>query len=566
MRIISRFIIFMSLITSQTQAAVGPPAPPALVSVSVNPSTAVGGASVTGTVTLLSSVPAAGPAVGIGLSSNNAAVASVPGSVNVAPGAATATFTITTHAIEDTANGSVIISASQTKLGGNPQHPSLTEITVKATVTVLPPAVRFLGLSLTPPRPPMMPLGRLPNKLTTTGGTPVYGLVELTGPAPVGIAIALNNAKDPLVTKVLLGSSDPSRATVPATISVTGGSTTQSFLITTSSATATAEVTISAHRIASDKKSAILTLTPPVLQSFTLTPSTVIGGATSTGTVTLTGPAPAGGAAVAISLNGGGVVTPINEIDIPAGSNTASVSFTTHPVASSTSVTITAAYGGVSKSATLTILAEALASLVCNPTSVVGGSPSTCKATLTGPAASGGLVVTLSSSSPTLASVPANVTVPAGQTTTNFTMTTKPVTNLTSVTVSASSGGVTKTATVTLSPAALSQLLVGGLGSYSLGSPPPDPGLIVAGFVALDGPAPSGGADVVLNFVGPVNSNSAVVLMYPQSVHIQDGATNAIFQITLYKCTSYTTGTYCDGNLNGTYKGVTKKAYVQVAN
>src|SRR5207245_9954968 len=68
----------------------------------------------------------------------------------------------------------------------------------------------------------------------------------------------------------------------------------------------------------------------------------------------------------------------------------------------------------------------------------------------------GGAVCTLSSSTPAAANVPPvwSVTVPAGVTNATFTVTTVSVTASTSATISASFGGATKTALLTVTPAA----------------------------------------------------------------------------------------------------------------
>src|SRR5262249_4387679 len=66
----------------------------------------------------------------------------------------------------------------------------------------------------------------------------------------------------------------------------------------------------------------------------------------------------------------------------------------------------------------------------------------------------GGAVVTLSSSNTTVAGVPASVTVAAGATSANFSITTTGVTAATSVTIGGSFGGVSRTATLTVNPSA----------------------------------------------------------------------------------------------------------------
>jgi len=76
--------------------------------------------------------------------------------------------------------------------------------------------------------------------------------------------------------------------------------------------------------------------------------------------------------------------------------------------------------------------------------------------TLSAAAPAGGAVVTLSSSNPAAANVPpvGSVTVPAGATNATFTVTTVSVTASTSATISASFGGATRTAVLTVTPAA----------------------------------------------------------------------------------------------------------------
>ena len=83
-----------------------------------------------------------------------------------------------------------------------------------------------------------------------------------------------------------------------------------------------------------------------------------------------------------------------------------------------------------------------LAQLAFSPGQVVGGKSSTGTLWLHGPAPSGGAVVTLSSNSPAVASVPATVTVPAGAWTTSFAVSTKRVAKTRTVGITASYNGV----------------------------------------------------------------------------------------------------------------------------
>ena len=107
-------------------------------------------------------------------------------------------------------------------------------------------------------------------------------------------------------------------------------------------------------------------------------------------------------------------------------------------------------YGVITRTATLTVNPPSLSSLSLSPSSVQGGSPSTGTVTLTGPAPSGGAVVSLSSSNTSVASVPANVTVPSGATSATFTISTHTVSRNRSVTISANYRGVSKIKTLTV--------------------------------------------------------------------------------------------------------------------
>ena len=105
-------------------------------------------------------------------------------------------------------------------------------------------------------------------------------------------------------------------------------------------------------------------------------------------------------------------------------------------------------------------VAASLTSVTLNPAQVTGGSSSTGTVTLTGPAPvrltpsarAGAAVVTLDSTTPSVASVPATVSVPAGVTSATFIVSTTNVSSTKAVTISASYGGVTKAVVLTVTP------------------------------------------------------------------------------------------------------------------
>jgi hypothetical protein len=192
---------------------------------------------------------------------------------------------------------------------------------------------------------------------------------------------------------------------------------------------------------------------PAVLNSLNVSPSSVTGGQSATGTVSLTGPAPVNGALVTLSSANPAATVP-SSVTVPANATSANFAVNTLAVSSTTVGNITATYADVNKSTTLTVTAPAptpaaLVSLTLNPTTVVGGSNSVGTVTLD-KAVSSALVVTLSSNKPTKAIVPANVTVPAGASSATFNITTTKVSKRINAAITASYSGVTKSATLTM--------------------------------------------------------------------------------------------------------------------
>jgi len=262
--------------------------------------------------------------------------------------------------------------------------------------------------------------------------------------------------------------------------------------------------------------------TQPSLSSLSLNPTSVVGGNSSTGTVTLSGPAPSGGFVVSLSSSNTNVATVPSTVTVPAGATSANFTISTRAVSSATSVTITASAGGVSRSATLTVNPSpsvTLQSLTISPTSVVGGNSATGTVTLSGPAPSGGFVVNLSSSNTNVATVPSTVTVPAGATSANFTISTRAVSSATSVTITASAGGVSRSATLTVNPSPSVTLQ-----SLTISPTSVVGGNSATGTVTLSGPAPAGGVVVQLRS----SSSRASV---PSTVTVPAGATSARFTI-----------------------------------
>ncbi len=189
---------------------------------------------------------------------------------------------------------------------------------------------------------------------------------------------------------------------------------------------------------------------PPVLSTMDTNPSTVVGGNGSSGTVVLSVGALEGGALISLSSSNPAVASVPAQATAPANSFTAGFAIATSPVAATTTVTITGAYNGTTRTATLTVTPSApeppsasLQSVSLAPASVAGGSNAQGTVTLSGGAPQPGGVVSLSSSNPGAAAVPPSVTVLPGATSATFTTSTTAVSVSTPVTISATYNGTT---------------------------------------------------------------------------------------------------------------------------
>lgn len=128
------------------------------------------------------------------------------------------------------------------------------------------------------------------------------------------------------------------------------GMTSVNFQITTAAVTSSTPVTISTNN-GGASQSATLTVNPsgaasPTLSSFTVSPTSVTGGTSATGTVRLSSAAPTGGTAVSLGSNLPNVATVPSSVTVPAGATSATFTITTFP-ADTTTVQLSA---GISSS------------------------------------------------------------------------------------------------------------------------------------------------------------------------------------------------------------------------
>jgi hypothetical protein len=197
-----------------------------------------------------------------------------------------------------------------------------------------------------PPPPTLSTFSTNPS--TVVGGDGSSGTVVLSAGAPNGGAL------------IALSSSNPAVASVPANVTAPANSFTAMFAIATTPVSASTTVTLTAAYNGTTR-TATLTVTPPAptpppasLQSLTLNPASVTGGATSQGTVTLTSAAPAGGFTVTLASSHAAATVPPS-VTVAQSATSATFAITTSSVVASTPVTITASAGTVMQTATLTI-------------------------------------------------------------------------------------------------------------------------------------------------------------------------------------------------------------------
>jgi hypothetical protein len=271
-------------------------------------------------------------------SAGNATIVAPPGTVtdadNDGPFSVVATNTRTAAAFSATVNayGSFNIPVA----GATPDT-----FTIVATDSGTFPLASILASTSNWAAPPAV------SSVTIAPAT-VNGTATATGTITLSAAPAASVA-------VPLTSSAPSAAAVPASVTVGAGQTTATFTVTTTNPAADANITITAT-LSGTQTTGTMTV-KSISPSVQMTPNPVTGGHSVTGTVTLTLPAPTGGAVVTLSSSSAVAVVPAS-VTVAPGATTATFSVTTQVVTGPASATITSAYGGVSTTATLSVVVD----------------------------------------------------------------------------------------------------------------------------------------------------------------------------------------------------------------
>ncbi len=249
--------------------------------------------------------------------------------------------------------------------------------------------------------------------------------------------------------QVDLQSSSPSRVSVPTSVIVAPGETTASFSVgTTIGAPVTATLTAS---IGSSNATAQLKVVDTAsVTSVKLERQCFTFGPFSSNRVSLDVPAPSDTLVSLVSSDPSALSVP-GGVTVPSGSSSAL--FSVNALAASTSVTVTASLGSSEATASASVSETDPAThaddLTVSPDVVVPGDGSTGTVTLDCEAPPSGTTVTLSSSDPGIG-VPPSVIVPAGQLSVSFPITTDAGLGDGQFDISASAGGDTRHATLTI--------------------------------------------------------------------------------------------------------------------
>ena len=248
--------------------------------------------------------------------------------------------------------------------------------------------------------------------------------------------------------QVDLQSSDPTRVTVPASVVVAPGQSTASFPVTTTSG-APITVTLTGSIGSSNATTQLKVVDTASVTSVKLERRCFTFGPFSSNRVSLDVPAP-NDTLVSLSSDSAALTVP-SGVTVPSGSSSAF--FSVNAVADASLATVTATLGSSQATDTAAVSETDppghADDLTLNPDALVAGNGSTGTVTLDCEAPPGGTTVTLSSSDPGVG-VPLSVLVPAGQLSVAFPITTDSGLGDGPFDVSATAGGDTVHATLTI--------------------------------------------------------------------------------------------------------------------
>jgi hypothetical protein len=363
----------------------------------------------------------------------------------------------------------------------------------------------------------------------TTSSTPVIQLSPDSSTVTSGASDVIQVVVSPAAPssgETLTVTASNAGLTVPSTVAISGGSSFGQFAVTGNAVAGATPVTVTVS-LGTASTSVDLTVNPAAAAtvfSVAAFPGVVAAGDPVTVNVSLGSSAPPGGATVTLASDSPALPLPATVV-VPAGSSIAHVPTTAGSVGAATVAHVTASVGGTSASGSVEIdPSRDLTNLVVSPTTTDGAKGSTGTVAISVPADGNNFTVALQSSNPAVAGVPASVAFLDGQQTASFPITTTAVDASTDVTITASVGGESVAATLTVVPTPppafdvetvkLSPAVVAGAGTA------------IATITTTTG-APAGGVTI------PVSSSDNKLAAVPASVFIPAGATSVSFPVTV---------------------------------
>lgn len=210
-------------------------------------------------------------------------------------------------------------------------------------------------------------LAGLVNSTGSVVVAPAYGNVTATPSTVVGgnssqitISLAAGSVAPSNGFSFSVSSSNSTVLQVPSNVFMPGGSSSVRFTATTRNVTSTQTINIRIRNNQLGRRNVSVTVTPVTptpaplsLSALTLSPTTVVGGNSAQGTVTLSAAAPAATTITLASSNAAATVPA--SVTVAAGASSASFTVTTGTVNATMSAIISGAFNGVTRSSTLTI-------------------------------------------------------------------------------------------------------------------------------------------------------------------------------------------------------------------
>ncbi len=384
-----------------------------ITALSCTPTTVNVGDATTCTVTI--SVPAGSAGTLVQVASSSTYLA-VPGSITVAPGATTGTFSATASRGPDT---SAVITAT---LNGAPQS-----LTIK-----LNPAVGITGLSC----------------------SPATILPGATATCSVGVSSA--STSDVIVSV----SSSNAAVTVPATVTVAAGTNAASFQASGASkitADQTATITASASGT-SQTATVTVSSQQSAISTLSCTPDPNSAG-TLNCRVQLAAAAPAGGTTVSLQAATTRMSAP-SQVQVPAGAQSAQFPVKIAASDQDAQLGLTASVGAALRTVAVPVTGIRPVSLLC-PDAIQAGDTFTCSIHLTSSNIPLVARLAVSTNSPGV-KLPASITTRPGQSGLSFVATSDPLMKQQTINVDVEFGSTQVTGTITVKPLSAPLITVPG--------------------------------------------------------------------------------------------------------